>query len=228
MNQSDDDDDLERYRERADAVSRLFRRKPRNMTEEIEGLGFSWHIDDGVRADELAEERSVRPITADQMALVSFLEGSSAPNNDLAALWRTEVGRDGTSLALWRRYFRAGSPQLKKLILLGLDQIPADRDLLAQLAFFHEFLPIPKELLMRYMRACGEANNSQVFMVLAQDFDEAAGSFGYDGLAALRERYANDFSKIAVIEELWHQRARQKNEALLFQGQQQGAKKTLS
>jgi hypothetical protein len=140
MNQSDDDD-LERYRERAHIVSRLFLRKPRNMAEEIEGLGLSWH-DDSVDADELAEERSARPITADQITLASFLDGSSSPNDHLVALWRTEVRRDDSPLALWRRYFRAGSPQMKSLILLGLDKNPADRDLLAQLTFFHEFLPI--------------------------------------------------------------------------------------
>ena len=218
----------DRYRERAGAVSRLFRRKPRNMAEAIEELGFSWYVDDGVGSDELAEERSARPITADQIALASFLEGSSSPNNALVTLWRTEVRRDDTPLALWRRYFRAGSLQMKKLILLGLDQIPADRDLLAQLAFFHEFIPIPKELLARYMRACGEEDDSQSFMVLVQDFDEAADSFGYDGLAALRERHADNPSKMAVIEELSRQKTRRKNETLLFQDQQRGAKKILS
>ena len=226
MSQSDDDDDLEKYRERAHAVSRLFRRKPRNMAEEIQELGLSWH-DDGVDADELAEEQSARPITADQMALASFLEGSSSPNDHLVALWRTELRRDDTPLALWRRYFRAGSPQMKKLILLGLDQIPADRDLLGQLTFFHEFLPIPKELLARYTRACGEEDDPQGFMVLAQDFDEAADSFGYDALLALRERHANDPSKMVAIEELSRQKAQQKNETIVFQGQQRGAKKIL-
>jgi len=209
MNQSEDEDDLEgRYLERVHVVSRLFRHRPRNMTEKMEEMGFNWYDDDAPNADEIAEERSARPITGDQKALVSFLEGSSPANDNLAALWRTETGREGTPLALWRRYFRAGSPQIKTLILLGLDQSPSDRDLLGPLAFFHEFHPIPKELLSRYLRACVEEHDRDSFLALAQDFDEAAETFGYDALSALRDRHAKDPLKIAVIEEVLRQRAR--------------------
>jgi hypothetical protein len=63
------------------------------MTEKMEEMGFNWYDDDAPNADEIAEERSARPITADQKALVSLLEGSSPANDNLAALWRTETGR---------------------------------------------------------------------------------------------------------------------------------------
>jgi hypothetical protein len=78
------------------------------------------------------------------------------------------------------------------------------------------------------MRACEGENDPQSFMLLARDFDEAADSFGYDALAALRERHATDPSKMTAIEELSRQKAQQKNEAIFFQGSQRGAKKILS
>ena len=66
------------------------------------------------------------------------------------------------TLSFWRRYFRAGNTQLKKLILFGLDRDPTDRDLLDSLAFLHSFVPTPKELLTRYKLACDQESDPQI------------------------------------------------------------------
>jgi hypothetical protein len=206
----DDPDKLElqQYRKRVRSVSALFLRGSNNAVEEIEKLGFTYVVDENEDGDEIDEERSARPITADQISLVSYLESTVSPDEDWLTLWRSETMLDDTPFALWRRFFRAGNTQLKNLLLFGLDRVPTDRGLLAQLAFLHGFLFMPKELLARYERACDQENDPQRFRALAQEFGETTDSFGYDALAALRERYTADPAKTAVIDMLFAEMAR--------------------
>ena len=107
------------------------------MTEEIEQRGFEWYVDDADDADEIAEEEAARPENEEEKRLVSFLENCAEPDEKVIALWRRETQKDNVSVVLWRRYFHAGSAQLRKLILLGLDTHPCDQILLMQLAFLH-------------------------------------------------------------------------------------------
>jgi hypothetical protein len=125
--------------------------------------------------------------------------------------WQTRA-----SIALWRRYFRLGNLQLRRLVLFGLDAYPCDQSLLKQLAFLHEFLPLHREILARYTRACDEETEPKRFALLAKDFDEAAETFRYEALEALRSRYFNNPSKSAAITELLEQRAMRENEAVPF------------
>lgn len=216
MSRSKDEDDLENYRDKVDAVTKLMRRKPHNMIEEIEKLGFEWCVDDADDADEIAEEKAAQPANENEKQLMAFLESRAEPDDDITDLWCQETHKDDTSVAHWRRYFRAGNTQLRKLILLGLDAHPCDQILLMQLAFFHEFVPMHREILARYTRACDEEPDSASFALLAQDFDEAADSFDYDALETLRERYTDSPSKRAVIAELLKERAKHENEAVAF------------
>lgn len=118
----DHDDELvwQTSQEKAEAVSHLFRRRPHNLIEKIEKLGFTYRVDDSEDAEDIAEERAARPKTTVQTVLV----------------WREETQRNNTPFPLWRRYFRAGNAQLKKLILFGLDRDATDRDLLDSLTAF--------------------------------------------------------------------------------------------
>lgn len=216
MSSNKDEDDLNEYREKVDTVAKLMHRKPHNMTDEIEKLGFEWCVDDGDDAEEIAEEKAARPSNENEKQLIAFLESQAEPDNEITSLWRQETQKDDASVALWRRYFRAGNAQLKKLILFGLDAHPRNQILLMQLAFLHEFVPMHREILARYTRACDEAPDSKNFALLAQDFDEAADFFDYDALEALRERYANNPSKSAVIAELLKEREKRKNAAICF------------
>ena len=216
MNSNEGDDDLEEHQEKIEAITRLYRRKPHNMIEEVEKLGFEYCVDDGDDADEIAEEKTARPENENEKRLVSFLENRAEPDDKITALWCQETLKDDTSVTLWRRYFRAGSVQLKKLILFGLATHPCDQILLMQLAFLHEFVPMHRELLARYVRACDEETDLKKFAVLAQDFDEAADSFDYDALKALRERYAGNPSKISLITALLEERVKHKDEVVSF------------
>jgi hypothetical protein len=216
MSSNNDEDDLEEYREIVDAVAKLLRRRPSDMTDKIEKLGFEWCVDENENADEIAEEKVAWPANENEKRLVSFLESRAEPDDGIVALWRQETQKDDASVALWRRYFRAGSAQLKKLILFGLDTYPCDQILLMQFGFLHEFIPMHREILARYTRACDQETDLKKFAVLAQDFDEATESLDYDALEALRERYAADPSKRVVIAELMKERAKPENEVISF------------
>jgi len=216
MNSNDDEDDLDEYQEKIEAITRLYRRKPHNMIEEVEKLGFEYCVDDGDDADEIAEEKTARPANENEKRLVSFLENRAEPDDKITALWCQETQKEDASVALWRRYFRAGSAQLRMLILFGLDTHPCDQILLMQLAFLHEFVPMHREILARYLRACDEETDLQKFAVLAQDFDEAADSFDYDALEALRERYASNSAKSETVAKLLKERAKLENGVVSF------------
>jgi hypothetical protein len=144
------------------------------------------------------------------------LESRAEPDDNITTLWCQETHRDDTSVALWRRYFRAGNTQLRKLILFGLDAHPRDQILLIQLAFLHEFVPIHQEILARYTHACDEEIVPENFAVLAEDFDEIADSFEYDALEALRERYASNPAKSEKVAKLLKERAKLENEVVSF------------
>ena len=129
-----DDDENEpaskKYQEQAEAVVDLFRRAPDNLIEEIEKLRFTYVVDNDEDAEEINEELTARPETDFQMALVSYLDGVDAPSESLLKLWREETRREDFPFPLWRRYFRSGNSQLKKLVLFGLDRYPTTHDLL--------------------------------------------------------------------------------------------------
>jgi hypothetical protein len=85
-----------------------------------------------------------------------------------------------------------------------------------QLASLHEFVPLHQEILVRYMRACDEENDLKKLAILAQDFDEASDSFGYDALQALSDRYMENSVKKQVIEDLLAERKTHENEIVTF------------
>jgi hypothetical protein len=81
----DHDDELvwQTSQEKADAVSHLFRRRPHNLIEKIEKLGFTYRVDDSEDAEDIAEERAAR-----------YLDGAYTPTKSLLALWREETQRN--------------------------------------------------------------------------------------------------------------------------------------
>jgi len=94
----DHDDELvwQTSQEKADAVSHLFRRRPHNLIEKIEKLGFTYRVDDSEEAEDIAEERAARPKTTAQTVLVYYLDGADTPTESLLALWREETQRNNT------------------------------------------------------------------------------------------------------------------------------------
>jgi hypothetical protein len=198
----EDETAFKEFHERAKWLGAVFRRGSHNLIEEIEKLGFTYVVDDHEDAEEIAEEGAARPATDFELELVSYLDGEDQTSEHLLELWREETRREHCQLPLWRRYFRAGNVQLKKLILFGLDQHPTNHDLLDDLSVLHSFLPMPKELMRRFTLACDLEDDKRSFRELAQDFDAGASSFGYDALHAMRARYADNNAKKTIIDGL--------------------------
>ena len=198
----DDDDAIEQFRERVRIVSEAFRRRPHNVIDELEKLGFVYETDDREDEEEIAEECAALPRTANEKTLVEYFESNSRPNNDLLTTWKQATNVDQPNYPLFRRYLRAGNVQLKALLLFGLERNPADRELLSDMSFFHVFTPMLKELIALYTHACNHENNLECFASLAQDFDDNTHASGYEALIALRDRYPADSCKAECIEQL--------------------------
>src|ERR1700731_1827547 len=82
--------------EKADAVSHLFRRRPHNLIEKIEKLGFTYRVDDSEDAEDIAEERAALPKTTAQTVLVYYLDGTDTPTESLLTLWLHAPGTNNT------------------------------------------------------------------------------------------------------------------------------------
>ena len=65
--------------------------------------------------------------------------------------------------ALVRRYFKKANSNLKALLLVGLDRRPTNIDLLSDLAYFHEYENILRELIARYTSACEKEDDMSKF-----------------------------------------------------------------
>lgn len=110
----EDESDRQKFEKQAEAVSRLFRHKPYNLIEEMEKLGFTYVVDENEDAEEIAEERATRSTTANQAALVSFLEGAGAPDEHWLALWRDETRKDDALFPHLVTIFSVGQRATKK------------------------------------------------------------------------------------------------------------------
>jgi hypothetical protein len=131
-------------------------------------------------------------------------------------LWQEETLCDEPNYPLWRRYFRQGNARLKALLLFGLDRDPTSGGLLGALSFLHEFSPMLKELIARYLYACDAENDEPRFLQLAEDFDGNTGDSGYEALQALRSRYPVGSFKARCVACLLAQRTAQDNEEVKF------------
>ena len=207
--QDEDDAAFRKYHEQAKGLVDVFRYASHNLVEEIEKLGFTYLVGDEEDVEKLVEECAARPKTNIQMELVSYFDGQDMPSERLLDKWREETRREETPFPLWRRYFRSGNVQLKKLILFGLDQEPTARDLLDNLSVLHSFLPMPKDFLGRYTLACDLEDSPAKFRELARDFDAGAASFGYDALNALRTLCTDKDVKKKLIDGLLFERQKQ-------------------
>lgn len=108
---------------------------------------------------------------------------------------------------LIRRYFRAANPRLKKLILTGLENDPANPELLTDLVFFNEFHRDLPELIDHFTRACTTVDDLQVFSEIAQEFYDSTAADGYDALYTLRDLFEEGADKRKIIDYLINEMA---------------------
>ncbi len=178
-------------------VNEIFRTQSDNYISAMEEIGFEWHEEED---SEKQEEDAAKPEYPNQKLLVDYLEGKETLSDRILAVYFSEHNAEHPNYALVRKYFKRANSNLKALLLVGLDRRPTNIDLLSDLAYFHEYENILRELIDRYTFACEKENDMSKFSEMAQDFYYAAIPDGYDALQALRELFSSNMQKREIIE----------------------------
>jgi hypothetical protein len=181
----------------SDKVKEIFRTQPDNYISALEEIGFKYYDDDDY---EEKEEREAKPENRNQRELVAFFEGKKRFSKSLFETFLAEHDAEEPNAPLIRRYFREANPNLKALILYGLDHYPGRIDLLYDLAYFHEFENMLSTVIKYYTRACIDQANLQTFGELAREFYWATIPDGYDAFLALRDLFGPHTEKRTVID----------------------------
>jgi hypothetical protein len=202
MKKKDKDDILSDYQKLKneiirDKVDKIFRTQPDNYISELEKIGFKYYDDDD---PEEAEEKNAQAENQNQRDLVEYFEGDRDFSETILAAFLVEKDVEEPNLPLIRKYFKQANQNLKSLILYGLDHYPARIDLLADLAYFHEFENILSTLIKYFTRACMNQMNLETFTELAQDFYYATIPDGYEALYALRDLFEPESNKRKIID----------------------------
>ncbi len=165
-------------------VDEVFRTQPDNYISALEEIGFTYYEDDDY---EETEEANAKPENQNQKDLVAFFKGETELSDKIFQIFLEERDAENPNLPLIRKYFKKANPNLKSLILYGLDHYLGRFDLLSDLGYFHEFENILGTLITYYTRACVDQENLETFSELAQDFYYATIPDGYEALYALRD-----------------------------------------
>ena len=120
----------------------------------------------------------------------------------MLAAFFTEKDSDSPNYPLFRKSFKSGNENLKRLIISGLKRSPADIGLLSDLAFLNEFNNILSELIGYYLIACDHEQNLKNFEQLALQFYYDTDPDGFDALYELNEKYGPDSDKGKIVQEI--------------------------
>ena len=149
------DDDYEKLKREIvfEKAAKAIKEDPKNWIKQLEDIGFEY-FDDGDGDEEELEEKLAKPENPNQVLLVDYFEGETELSDQMPDVFLTEKDSDSPNYPLFRKYFKGGNENLKRLIISGLKRSPADIGLLSDLAFFHEFKNILGELIGYYLIAC--------------------------------------------------------------------------
>jgi len=182
-----------------DKVDEIFRTQPNNYISALEEIGFTYYEDDYDDNEEI-EEANAKPKNQNQKDLVAYFNGEKKFSERILKIFLEEKETETPNLPLIRKYFKRANPNLKSLILYGLDHYPGRLDLLSDLSFFHEFENILGILITYYTQACVDQENIETFSELARDFYYATVPDGYEALYALRDLFEPGTDKREIID----------------------------
>ena len=194
----DDDFEKEKRKLMFKEVARVIKEHPRNYTEKLAELGFTW-VDDEIDEEEV-EERAATIRTDNEKNLVAYLEGEVELSDKVLDLFLTEKNSDSLNYPLFRRYFKKGNTRLKELLMYGLEKHPTDRGLLSDLSYYHEFRNILGELIEAYLTACGREHDLDRFGQLVMSFYLDTEPDGFDALHELEQVCSPGSEKWEVIQ----------------------------
>lgn len=184
-------------------VRQIFQDNPDSYREALDMLGFDWQNDTEEDVyEELEREQKARPRNLNQEYLVAYLEGQVMLTSHTLQAFITETRAAQPHYALFRRYFHQANPNLKRLLLYGLDVNPVDTSLLHHLAFFHEFQSSLDEVIDRYALACAHTTNPDQFAQLVEDFYCNTSPDGFDAFVFLKETFGHEPDRLNIIEKI--------------------------
>lgn len=184
----------------SEKIRTVFRDHPQDYRTALEDIGFVW-VDEEQDVEE-AEEKEAIPQNINQEFLVAYFCCCIPISDSVLQSFLEERSAESPNYALFRRYFREGNHQLARLIQYGLDRCPTDRDLLHDLAYFHEFNGMFAELIDAYTLACRLEGDPDAFKTLAEDFYFNTVEDGFDALRSLQEEFRETPDKSQLIDAL--------------------------
>ncbi|MFO7985155.1 MAG: hypothetical protein R6U38_04780 [Desulfatiglandaceae bacterium] len=181
-----------------DQVDEIFGTHPEDYISELKKIGFQYFEDD-IDYEEM-EEANAKPENQRQRDLVAFFENRKDLSEEIFERFSEEKASETPNYPLIRKYFKRANPNLKALILYGLENYPGRIDLLSDMAYFHEFDNVLTILITHYTRACVEQQNLDIFSELTREFYYATSPDGYEAYHALRELFKPDSDKRKIID----------------------------
>lgn len=205
MSKKDKDSIIDKYKKLKNELIRekvndIFREHPKDYISKLEDMGFTYFDDED--DDEEIEEQKAKPENLRQKDLVDYFENRKKLSKKMFESYSEEKSDENPNFPLIRKYFKQANPNLKSLLIYGLDNHPGRIDLLDDLAFFHEFENILSLLIKYYTQACDRQANLSTFTELAQDFYYATNPDGYEAYYALQELFAHGTNKRTIIDSL--------------------------
>jgi hypothetical protein len=167
-------------------VDNILKNQIDNYPEALEEIGFAYYEEENF---EEKEENEAMPQNSNQKYLVSYFDGKTELSEKTLQIFEAERNAQNPNYPLIRKYFKKANKNLKTLILYGLDQQPTHVQFLCDLAYYHEFENLLKELISRFNIACSKENNLLNFSEIAQEFYYATSPDGYDALCFLKELF---------------------------------------
>ena len=197
------DDDYEKLKREIvfEKAAKAIKEDPKNWIKQLKDLGFAY-FDDGDGDEEELEEKLAKPENPNQELLVDYFGGDIELSDQMLDAFFTEKDSDSPNYPLFRKYFKSGNENLKRMIILGLKRSPADIGLLSDLAFFHEFKNNLSALIEYYLIACDHEQNLKNFEQLALQFYYDTDPNGFDALYELSEKYGPDSDKGKIVREI--------------------------
>jgi hypothetical protein len=194
----DDDSEETRRKDLFKKVARAIKEDPKNYVEKFAELGFTW-VDDEID-EEAVEERAATIRNDNEKDLVSYFEGKSELSDEVLDAFLAEKSSDSPNYPLFRRYFKSGNDNLKRLVLYGLKKHPTDVGLLGDLGYYNEFRNVLGDLIKAYLLACGKEHHLGRFSELVMNFYMETDLDGFDALFELEQVCSQGSPKWEVIQ----------------------------
>ena len=197
MNSKDDD-----YKKRFDEILSETNKckNPKEVKEKLLEYGFEY-FEEGDDTEE-QEELNAKPENTRQQRIVDFFESEVPPSQSVLGDFLAEKYSDKCNMALIRKYFKAGNINLKRLIMLGLENNPADMGLFSDFLFFSEFSFNLVDIINVCTRSCVVLERMDQFKEACYNFYGYTNDHDYDAYVALLDNDLISDEKKEIVRHL--------------------------